>query len=153
MFFQSFHFPSQGCNRTQLLTSFHLSFRGRLHHRSKREFLFYLKRPKERSKNQNPRQESWLTHPSQLSSTGSKACKHWLQCPNIVVIIHINIENHLFVSWDECLFIASIMAVRRDVVNCSHIDLVRHSAYQSVSKSFGVFKAKVSAVNIICKRE
>ena len=82
-------------------------------------------------------------------------CSTCATCPNIIVIVHINIEDHFFVCWHKCFFVACVMTIGRNVVHCAHIDLVRNSVYQCFLETICILETQIAAIYIICqcKRE
>ena len=71
----------------------------------------------------------------------------------IIVVVHVNIENHFFGGRHKSLFVACIMAIWRNIVNSSNIDLMRYSFAKNLSEVLGIFKAKVPAVDVVGKGE
>ena len=71
--------------------------------------------------------------------------------PDIVVIIHINIEDHFFVRWNERFLVTRIMSIRWNVVHRAYIDFVWHPADKSLLELLSCLKAKIAAVDIIRK--
>ena len=48
---------------------------------------------------------------------------------DIIVVIHINIKDHLLLHRYESFFVAGVVAVRCDIVYCSNINLVWYSIH------------------------
>ena len=69
--------------------------------------------------------------------------------PHIIVVIHINIEDHLLLHWNKGLFVTCVVTVWRNIVDGSNIDLVRHFVNQRLPKVLCVLKAKVAAVDVV----
>jgi hypothetical protein len=76
-------------------------------------------------------------------------------CSHIVIVSHINIENHFFLDWNENLFLSRQMILRRDIENSSNIYFMRCPRYQCFLKFLWSLKAEISTVDVIlkCERE
>jgi len=68
---------------------------------------------------------------------------------HIIVIVHINIEDHLFLHGHKGFLVASVVSIWRNIVNCSNINLVWHSIDQSLSELLGILEAQVATIDIV----
>jgi len=73
--------------------------------------------------------------------------------PHIIVIVHINIEDHLFLQRHECFLVARIVTIWRNIIDGSNIDLVGNFVDEGLSEVLSVLEAKVTTVDVIseCK--
>ena len=71
--------------------------------------------------------------------------------PDIVIIVHINIKDHFFVSWHERFFVTCIVSIRRYVIHCTYIDLVWNPADEGLLELFSCLEAKIATVDIVCQ--
>ena len=60
---------------------------------------------------------------------------------NIVVVVHIDIEDHLFVGGNEGFFVTSIVSVGWDVVYSTDVDFVWYSVHQCFFEVFSCLEA------------
>lgn len=72
---------------------------------------------------------------------------------NIIVIIHIDIEDHFFLHGHERFFVARVVTIWRNVVHCSNVNFVRHSINQRLFELLSIFEAQVATVNIVGQSE
>jgi len=61
-----------------------------------------------------------------LANIGSSTAR-----TDIIVRVHVNIKDHLFLCWHKCSFVTSVVAVGRDIVDGPNVDFERHSIDQS----------------------
>ena len=73
--------------------------------------------------------------------------------PHIIIVVHINIEHHLFLHGHEGLFIACVVAIWRNIINGSNINLVWDFIDERLPEVLSIFEAKVTTVNIVSKGE
>eukprot|EP00356_Strombidium_inclinatum_P005024 CAMPEP_0170501258 /NCGR_PEP_ID=MMETSP0208-20121228/37718_1 /TAXON_ID=197538 /ORGANISM="Strombidium inclinatum, Strain S3" /LENGTH=149 /DNA_ID=CAMNT_0010779697 /DNA_START=706 /DNA_END=1155 /DNA_ORIENTATION=+ len=84
--------------------------------------------------------------PALLADLGARAASS-----DVVIRVHIDIEDHLLFCWDEHLVVGLL---RRGLVeHCADIDLVGDLAHQTGVQLVGRFEAKVPAVDVVGERE
>lgn len=73
--------------------------------------------------------------------------------PHIIVVIHIDIEDHFFLHRHECFLVARVVSIGRNIVHCSNINLEGDSVNQCLLKLLRILEAKVATVDIVGKGE
>jgi len=82
-----------------------------------------------------------------LKHIGQKLCSHIeiapalladlctrAACPNIIISVHIDIKDHLFLHWDEGFLVSGEMPTWRKIEDCSDINFVWNSRDQVAFK-------------------
>lgn len=72
---------------------------------------------------------------------------------HIVVVTHIDIEDHLFFERNESLSICGVVLGRSHIVDSSNIDLVRDLVLERLVEVLCLFEAEVAAVDVILQSE
>ena len=73
--------------------------------------------------------------------------------PHIIVVVHIDIEDHLFLHRYESLFVTCVVTVGRNIINGSNIDFVGDLVDQRLPKMLSILEAKVTTVDIVGQGE
>ena len=93
------------------------------------------------------RGEAWK-RPASLANLGARAA-----LSDIVIGVHINIEDYLLLLRHEGLLVGLQVSLRRDIVHGAQVDLVRHATHKCRLELLSGLETQVPAVDVVGEGE